>query len=118
SPLPLPVDPSCPDANEGGAPTIADFDGDGKPEIGIAGQGAYVVYKPGTGFIWSSPTRDCSSNTGSSVFDFEGKGQANVVYSDQCYFRVYDGKTGKELVKEKNSSCTAYEMPIVADIDG
>ena len=118
APIPLPSDPSCPDANEGGAPTIADFDGDGLPEIGIAGQGAYVVWKPGKGFIWTQKTRDCSSNTGSSVFDFEGKGQANVVYSDQCYFRVYDGKTGNVLVQEQNSSCTAYEMPIVADIDG
>ena len=122
APIPLPTDPSCGDANEGGAPTIADFDGDGLPEIGIAGQGAYVVWKPGVktnnGFIWMSKTRDCSSNTGSSVFDFEGKGQANVVYSDQCYFRVYDGKTGNVLVQEQNSSCTAYEMPIVADIDG
>jgi hypothetical protein len=52
------------------------------------------------------------------VFDFEGKGQANVVYSDQCYFRVYDGRSGATLVEEKNASCTAYEMPIVADIDG
>jgi hypothetical protein len=52
------------------------------------------------------------------VFDFEGKGNASVVYSDQCFFRVYDGKSGATLVEEKNASCTAYEMPIVADIDG
>lgn len=118
NPIPLPSDPNCADANEGGAPTIADFDGDGLPEIGIAGQGGYVVWKPAVGFIWTSKTEDCSSNTGSSVFDFEGKGQANVVYSDQCNFRVYDGRTGHTLVEQPNSSCTAYEMPIVADIDG
>jgi hypothetical protein len=52
------------------------------------------------------------------VFDFEGKGQAAVVYSDQCFFHVFDGKTGQVLIKEPNYSCTAYEMPIVADIDG
>ncbi|GAC1344972.1 MAG: hypothetical protein NVSMB23_20540 [Myxococcales bacterium] len=118
NPVPLPEDKTCTDANQGGAPTIADFDGDGLPEIGIAGQGAYVLFKPAKGFIWSSPTRDCSSNTGSSVFDFEGKGQAKVVYGDQCFTRIYDGKTGTTLIEEKNSSCTAYEMPIVADIDG
>ena len=121
SPVPLPAskDPDClKEANMGGAPTIADFDGDGLPEIGIAAQGGYVVWKPGKGFIWQSQTFDCSSATGSSVFDFEGKGNASVVYSDQCYFRVYDGKTGATLVQEKNASCTAYETPLVADIDG
>ena len=121
-PVPLPqhaTGPGC-DAsyNPGGAPTIADFDGDGLPEIGVASQSAYSVWKPGKGFIWSSATYDCSANTGSSVFDFEGKGQATVVYSDQCSFHVFDGKSGQSLINEPNSSCTAYEMPLVADIDG
>jgi hypothetical protein len=121
NPIPLPpsTNPDCGhEGNAGGAPTIADFDGDGLPEIGVAAQGGYVVWKPGKGFLWQSQTFDCSSATGSSVFDFEGKGNASVVYSDQCYFRVYDGKTGATLVQERNASCTAYEMPIVADIDG
>src|SRR2546427_495287 len=120
--IPLPqhaTGPGC-DApyNPGGPPTIADFDGDGLPEIGVASQSAYSVWKPGQGWIWSSETYDCSANTGSSVFDFEGKGQATVVYSDQCFFHVFDGKSGQALISEANSSCTAYEMPIVADIDG
>ncbi|MFN2549062.1 MAG: FG-GAP repeat domain-containing protein [Myxococcales bacterium] len=121
SPVPLPqfgADCADPSYNPGGAPTIADFDGDGLPEIGVASQSAYSVWKPGVGWVWNTPTFDCSANTGSSVFDFEGKGNATVVYSDQCAFHVYDGKTGKTLITEKNSSCTAYEMPIVADIDG
>src|SRR5713226_7882183 len=118
-PLPASTNPDCAsETNMGGAPTIADFDGDGLPEVGIAAQGGYVVWKPGKGFIWQSQTFDCSSATGSSLLDFEGKGNASVVYSDQCYFRVYDGKTGATLVQEKNASCTAYETPIVADIDG
>ena len=123
SPVPLPTNgagTNCADTsyNPGGAPTIADFDGDGLPEIGVASQSAYSVWKPGRGWIWSTQTNDCSANTGSSVFDFEGKGNPTAVYSDQCYFRVYDGKSGQTLIKELNSSCTAYEMPIVADIDG
>ena len=120
NPIPLPTHgQACGiDYNAGGAPTIADFDGDGMPEIGVASQSAYSVWKPGQGWIWSSQTFDCSANTGSSVFDFEGKGQATVVYSDQCFFHVLDGKSGDVLIKEPNFSCTAYEMPIVADIDG
>ena len=120
NPIPLPTHgQACPsDYNAGGAPTIADFDGDGMPEVGVASQSAYSVWKPGRGWIWSSQTYDCSANTGSSVFDFEGKGEATVVYSDQCFFHVFDGKSGQSLISEPNSSCTAYEMPIVADIDG
>ncbi len=119
-PIPLPTHGlACGiDYNPGGAPTIADFDGDGMPEVGVASQSAYSVWKPGRGWIWSSETFDCSANTGSSVFDFEGKGQATVVYSDQCFFHVFDGKSGQSLISEPNFSCTAYEMPIVADIDG
>jgi hypothetical protein len=127
APIPLPTtaiddckrDPNYdPTYNPGGAPTIADFDGDGLPEIGIATQSSYSVWKPGRGWIWTTPTFDCSASTGSSVFDFEGKGNATAVYADQCYFHVYDGKTGQTLITEANSSCTAYEMPVVADIDG
>jgi hypothetical protein len=122
NPIPLPLHATglCDDPtyNAGGPPTIADFDGDGLPEVGVASQSAYSVWKPGKGWIWSSGTYDCSANTGSSVFDFEGKGQATVVYSDQCSFHVLDGKSGEALISEPNSSCTAYEMPIVADIDG
>ena len=122
APVPLPMMSTgyCEDPtyNPGGAPTIADFDGDGLPEIGVASQSAYSVWKPGVGWLWKTPTYDCSANTGSSVFDFEGKGNATVVYSDQCAFHVYDGRSGQTLITEDNSSCTAYEMPIVADIDG
>src|SRR6267142_5976308 len=120
NPIPLPTHGAAcgSDYNPGGAPTIADFDGDGMPEVGVASQSAYSVWKPGRGWIWSSETFDCSANTGSSVFDFEGKGEATVVYSDQCFFHVFDGKSGQPLITEPNFSCTAYEMPIVADIDG
>ncbi len=59
-----------------------------------------------------------SSTTGSSVFDFDGNGRAEVVYADECFVHVYDGATGMEVFQAPNSSCTAYEMPVVADVDG
>ena len=47
---------------------------------------------------WKRDTEDDSSRvTSSSVFDFNGDGAAEVVYNDECYFRVYDGHDGEVL---------------------
>jgi hypothetical protein len=131
----------------GGAPTVADYDGDGLPELGVAGQAFLTVYDidctasprpngtcantngcddanavPGAcpaGILWSRRTQDISSNiTGSSVFDFEDDGKAEVVYADECFVRVYDGTNGHVLFSQYRSSCTWYENPVVADTDG
>jgi hypothetical protein len=108
----------------GGPPTVADFDGDGKPEIGVAFQTIYAMLKPnyaaGTlDTVWTAPNHDLSSSvTGSSVFDFDGNGTAEVVYNDECFLWVYDGKTGAVLSASPTSSFTATEASIVADVDG
>lgn len=118
-----------------GPPTIADFDGDGLPEFATANGTDYYVYDPDcaasprpsglcstgntTGVLWTRPSQDASSAvTGSSVFDFENDGRAEVVYGDECYLRVYDGRSGDVLFSQARSSCTWYENPIVADLDG
>jgi hypothetical protein len=108
----------------GGPPTIADFDGDGHPEIGIAMQTFYSVVKPdydaGTlGALWTSPSHDLSSSvTGSTVFDFAGAGRPSVVYGDECFTWVFDGPTGNVLFAPSHMSFTATEASIVADVDG
>jgi hypothetical protein len=112
----------------GGAPTIADFDADGRQEFGVAHGGAFGVYDMdcravgpgclGVGLKWQSATNDDSSaGTGSSVFDFNGDGAAEVVYNDQQYFRVYDGASGGELFRRNSSSRTRTENPVIADVD-
>ena len=128
---------NIPGAGTGGAPTVADFDADGLPEISTAGRSAYVVYDPDclptppraggdcapgrTDFIrWTSPTQDFSSSvTGSSVFDFQGDGVAEVIYNDECFLHVYDGATGVDVLEmpRPNSSRTGFEYPIVVDVD-
>ncbi len=129
----------------GGPPTISDFDGDGLTELAVAGQAYYTIYDldcteaprdggvcdlgpcdfddaactADAGILWSRRTQDISSNvTGSSVFDFEADGTSEVVYADECFTRVYNGQTGEVLFSQYSSSCTWYENPIIADVDG
>ena len=103
----------------GGAPTIADMDGDGLPEIGVAGRSNYVVYNHDGSILWTRRTQDFSSKlTGSTVFDFNGDGRAEVIYADEVRLRVYDGASGDSVYEINNGSWTATEYPIVADIDG
>lgn len=108
----------------GGPPTVADFDGDGKPEIGVAQATFYTVLKPNYGtlaldVLWAKPNHDLSSSvTGSSVFDFEGDGRAEVIYADECFLWVYDGQTGDVRFATPHTSFTATEASLVADVDG
>jgi len=119
-----------PDKGErGGPPTIGDFDGDGMPELASAGAYAYRVYDLGCAtagncadasrsILWESPVQDCSSGvTGSTIFDFEGDGAVEAVYADECFVRVYDGKSGEVLFSTYRNSATWTEQPIVADPD-
>ncbi len=126
-----------PGGGVGGPPTISDFDGDTLAEFAGAGLSSYTIYDPDClaepvgrdggecasgrvdGILWTQPSQDRSSNvTGSSIFDFEGDGKAEAAYSDECFTRVYDGVTGDVIWSVASQSGTAYEYPVIADVDG
>jgi len=108
---------NLPGGGPGGAPTVADFDQDGQPEIGVASATRYVVFEPNGLVRWTSPTRDSSALTSATVFDLEGDGALEVLYADETHLRIYAGATGQVRFATANSSATAYELPVVADVD-
>lgn len=64
-----------------------------------------------------------SGVTGTAVFDFDGDGASEVIYRDQIDLYIVDGESGRVLNSQyanltKCSSNTAYEYPIIADVDG
>ena len=109
----------------GGPPTAADTNGDGFPDIAMAGGVGYTVFDgqklmdPSITNIdtimWAKETQDCSSAaTGSSVFDFNGDGRAEVVYADEINLHIYDGSTGDDLFETCNTNGTLVEYPVIA----
>jgi len=131
---------NIPAAGTGGPPNIADFNGDGVRDIGVAGSARYSVFLfngMALSTLWTAVTEDDSSQvTGSSVFDFDGDGRAEVVYNDESYIRIYPGvepdcqmnppgpgcdknmTDAEVLFRDRNSSRTRTEYPVIADVDG
>ncbi|MBQ9816808.1 MAG: VCBS repeat-containing protein [Proteobacteria bacterium] len=110
-------------------PAIGDFDGDTFPEIGVASSSTFGVYDPGCKgpeagkcqkkyVAWESETKDRSGMAGASAFDFDGDGRIEIVYGDECFSRVYDGRTGEVLFSSFRNSGTSLEYPTIADVDG
>lgn len=102
----------------GGAPNIANLDDDPQLEISFAGRNGNFAFNHDGTILWQRGSRDESSGvTGSTVFDFDGDGKAEVVYADEDFLRVYDGKTGETIYCQCNTNCTHYEYPVVADVN-
>ena len=108
----------------GGPPTIANFDSDPEPEIGVAGYSRYTVYNLDGTVLFSNEIQEFSSSrTGSSVFDFDGDGRAEIVYNDENTLFVYSydqtGTSSASVIwSTPNSTLTAHEYPVIADVDG
>lgn len=105
----------------GGPPTIANFDDDPEPEIGIVGRTRYTVLNLDSTLVWSNTIQEFSSSrTGASVFDFDGDGTAEVVYNDEntLFVFAYVGTSSASVVwSTPNSTLTAHEYPVIADVD-
>ncbi len=103
----------------GGTPCVADFDGDGISEIGLPDYyGVRVVEMDGTELWSDTDTSGAYLLKGCSAFDFEGDGDADLIFSSELYFTIYDGTTGVVLFQDEDWAANGLmEYPLVADVD-
>ena len=111
---------------KGGRANVANFDDDSQLEIGVAGKDIYVVLdptgSPSGGTLQEKWTKtelvDNSERTSSTVFDFDGDGVSEVVYSEEEKMMVYNGITGGLKTTITSPSGTRYDNPVIADVNG
>lgn len=106
-----------PGGGGGGPPTIADYDGDGLAEIGVISATAFSVIDGDGTVLWSAAMDDPIGIHSAAVFDFESDGRLEVVYHDHNDLHVVDAVTGVERVRVHNTHLTAFENPVIADLD-
>jgi len=110
---------AIPSKGGAGPPLIADVDGDGILDIGVAGYDLYTVYNRDGTIKWTAKIQDSSSGAaGATAFDFDQDGAAEIVYSDELFLRVFNGVDGSVLYSVAGPSGTLLEQPIVVDVDG
>ena len=115
-------------------PFVGDIDGkeeNGKyyPEICFSTPNAVRAFRYNTAASnhvqkWLLPTSDGSGGTGIVLFDFDNDGASELVYRDETKLRIIDGRPDRNLTDSDNlasvdcKSGTAWEYPVIADVDG
>jgi hypothetical protein len=114
-------------AGRAGRANIADIDNDGFLEVTLASANRFAAIdfedSDNDGILeaaikWQNSNYDQSSAcTGSTVFDLNGDGSAEVIYRDERFLYIYNGETGDILQAIQAYSGTLNEYPIVIDVD-
>ena len=109
-----------------GSLNIANIDNDPQLECTFMSGSSLYAIDQDMNLEWANHNdfwESTSGVTGTAVFDFDGDGASEVIYRDQVDLYVVSGQDGSVLNSQytsliKCSSNTAYEYPIVADVDG
>ena len=103
----------------GGPPTIADFDNDGRAEIGRAGSTAFGVFRGSDGaLVWTAPIAAVQAETlSAAAFDLDGDGTREAVVTDEWGLRIFRGSDGVLLAEQRLGMCFGYAMPAIVDVD-
>ncbi len=100
-----------------GAPSIADLDGDGSPEILVSTHLELYALRANLSPLWRRATTEFSELSVATAFDLDGDGAAEVLGLDHESLFILDGRNGQTLYSQANTSKTACEGPVVADLD-
>jgi len=109
-------------------PLISDFDGDGSLEMLIdcchepnLGLRAYRFNPTSNSFsyLWSLPIDEDSYSNTATLFDFNGDGRNELVFTDNSNLWIYDlGTVPPTLLSQIDcGEITIMQVPIVADVD-
>jgi len=98
----------------GSPPVIADFDGDGVPDIGMSCYSSYFIVSGVDGTILKNYSVGDTSLTGSSAFDFQNDGAYEIVYVSGGLTYIFSMNWTKVF---SHISDTATEYSVIADID-
>ena len=109
-----------------GSLNIANINSDTKLECTFMSGSSLYAIDQDMNLKWANHAdfwESTSGITGTAVFDFDGDGASEIIYRDQVDLYVVSGQDGQVLNSQytsliKCSSNTAYEYPIVADVDG
>ena len=104
-----------------GPPAVADFNGDGRPEIAVpTSTGLYMLDGDGT-LLWSKPIGAGSTTwDGVSGYDLDGDGRWEVLDVGPAGLTILNGKNGKVLATypEANGTSWVGAAATVGDFDG
>jgi subtilase family serine protease len=107
----------------GGFPVIADFDGDGKPDIGVSGVYNYLILDSDGRLKRMLPFGANSYSEmriSPTVFDLNGDGRPEILINAGGKFKIFDGTNGSLLFQEYAGGGydSVSQNVIVADVDG
>lgn len=107
--------------NRSGRACIGDFTGDQTREIAVVGQNVFCLYDYNSNTnsvapLFTKVVDDGSGRTGCTLFDFEGDGKGEIVYSDEENLFIWNA-AGDTLGMIQSQSGTRTDYPLVADID-
>jgi len=107
----------------GPAPCVADFDGDGEPEVVIPSDSSGTgpsqrlgAYELDGEIMWIRPIVARIGGRGCFGFDFDADGAYEVLHADRDALRILDGRTGEVRFEWAQHSLSMHH-PIVADVD-